>query len=68
LPSFSGDIQLKTVSSLVENITNIAQSTFNSSNEIGIDETLRNEPSKPKSILRAKQYEDKVIIFIECST
>ena len=55
---------LKTVASLVENITNIAQSTLNSSNETGIDEILTKEPSKPKSILRANQIEDKVIFLL----
>ena len=52
--------QAKSVSSLVENVTNIAQRTFNSCKLVKIDGGLANEHSKLKSRLSTKEAEVKV--------
>ena len=59
--SISGDVQVKSVSSLVENVANIAQRTLNSCNLLRIDERLANEHSKLESRLSTKESDVKVI-------
>ena len=61
--SISGDVQAKSVSSLVENVTNIAQRTFKSCNLVRIDERLASEQSKFKSKLSSKEAKVKVFIM-----
>ena len=61
--SIAGDVQPKRVSSLVENVTNIAQRTFKSCNLVRIDERLASEHSKFKSMLPSKEALVKVVIM-----